>query len=89
MKIPGIDAKGIYKPIICNRCGETVLLKYFGTKYYDGGFSANYSFENWPEGWSHHDTTGTLCPDCEKIYHSTLQSFMDYREVKKDENSND
>lgn len=83
MKIPGIDGKEIYKPLICSRCGETVLLKYMGTKYYDGGYTTKYDFEKWPEGWEHHDTTGTLCPVCENIYQSTLQSFMDYKEERK------
>lgn len=80
MKIKGLDAKGIYKPLICNRCGETVFLKYIETKEFDGGFTKQQCFESWPNGWSHHDTTGTLCPVCEKIYQSTLKSFMDCTE---------
>ena len=80
MKIPGLDTNKVYSPLICNRCGETVLLKYLGTEYYDGGFTARQSFEKWPDGWSHHDTTGTLCPNCEKMYQELLQSFMDYKE---------
>lgn len=85
MKIPGIEDDVVYKAMVCQRCGEVIFRKYTNTNYLDGGFTQINNFTDKPKDWENHYGIGTLCPVCEKIYKSTLQSFMDYKEVKKDE----
>ena len=86
MKIKGIESDAIYKATVCARCGELLLRRYLGTEYLDGGFTQNDKFERKPDSWQYHDTTGTLCPDCEALYQSQLQSFLKYTVEAKNEN---
>lgn len=86
MKILGIEKDAVYKATVCNRCGEVFLRKYIRTDYLDGGFTKHDNFGENPKGWRYHDTTGTLCPDCEELYQSQLQAFMEYTEERENEN---
>lgn len=41
----------IGKLLSCDRCGETVFLKWEGMSEFDGGYSKIQHFEKTPEGW--------------------------------------
>ena len=41
----------IGKLLSCDRCGETIFLKWKGTRELDGGYSKVLDFEMPPKGW--------------------------------------
>lgn len=86
MKIPEIEQDAIYKATVCKRCGEVLLRKRIETEYLDGGFTTYEKFEDNPDGWKYHAETGDLCPECEALYQSRLQAFMEYAEECESEN---
>lgn len=65
MKVPKIKPDGIYKATVCQRCGEV----FFAEFIFD-------DFEKLPEGWTRHDETGYICPQCEKEYENLIANFM-------------
>lgn len=63
------------KLVICDRCGETVFLKYIKT---EGGsnYGSDYDvYDNLPEDWLHETGIGYLCPHCANEFRKWITHF--------------
>lgn len=69
------EVKG--KLITCNRCDETLFLKFLEHVDMDGGFSQGYNkYEDLPEDWLYESELGHLCPNCARDFRMFVTSFM-------------
>lgn len=66
----------IGKLLSCDRCGETIFLKWEGMSEFDGGYSKIQHFEKTPEGWGSVRDLGMLCPECRTEYENLVEKFM-------------
>lgn len=62
----------------CDRCGNSIFLKYIGTGEADGGYTRWDQFEPLPKDWSKHTGFGCLCPDCTSLLKKILIEFYGY-----------
>lgn len=60
----------------CRRCGRTIFLKHVGTGTADGGWTKWDNFEPLPDDWSKILNVGVLCPECVKIFRTTMIDFF-------------
>lgn len=67
----------IGKLLSCDRCGETIFLKWEGMSEFDGGYSKIQHFEKVPEGWTKNRDVGDLCPDCSELYQTMMHAFKE------------
>ena len=72
----------IGKMITCDRCGETIFLRWEGMSEFDGGYSKIQHFEKTPEGWGSVVGLGQLCPECHEEYDKLIKDFMEAANVK-------
>lgn len=71
------------KLVVCDRCGESVFVKYKGNKTFDGGYSSAPEFEPIPKDWGvcyplldKSQASKMLCPDCAKKWKSQMNAFF-------------
>ena len=65
------------KLLTCNRCGNTVFLKFLEKVDMDGGFSPSYDkYENKPKEWMWNSEIGDLCPKCAREFQLFILRFM-------------
>lgn len=81
MKADFVEKGKIYKVTKCDRCGETVFLRYLSTKELDGGFTKIDEFEKLPDGWKNFYEIGMLCPECSRKFDELRKGFMESEEV--------
>lgn len=66
------------KLITCDRCGETLFLKYTGevglSNYAGPGTRSTY--EDLPKTWMHNSGFGHLCPFCAGVFVRWLKEFF-------------
>ena len=72
----------IGKRLTCDRCGETIFLKWEGMSEFDGGYSKIQHFEKVPEGWGSVIDLGLLCPRCYVEYGNLIENFKEAANVK-------
>ena len=61
--------------VVCDRCGNTVFLKYLGDEARDGGYSRYRKYESLPEEWLYTTQMGYLCADCAKMFKAFVTEF--------------
>lgn len=63
--------------VTCDRCGETVFLKYLRSESRDGGFSPSANiYEDLPRNWLDISYFGNLCPSCASILKNMVAEYM-------------
>lgn len=67
--------------LICDRCRRVVFLKCTGEGETDGGYTRWNNFEPAPEGWELHHDVGLLCPECNSLWHDTVEAFKELRDA--------
>lgn len=72
----------IGKRLTCDRCGETIFLKWEGMSEFDGGYSKIQHFEKVPEGWGSVMGLGQLCPKCYGEYIKLIEDFKEAANVE-------
>lgn len=60
--------------LTCDRCGETIFLKYLGKGDADGGYTTWDKYEN-AEGWGY-EVRYNLCPKCMEEYKEMINDFF-------------
>ena len=60
--------------LTCDRCGETIFLKYLEKGYADGGYTTWDKYEN-AEGWGY-EVHYNLCPKCMEEYKEMINDFF-------------
>jgi len=66
------------KLITCDRCNESVFVKYNKSSFTDGGFTENENYDPTPEGWVFEPEIGHLCPVCHRVFKETMTKFLGY-----------
>ena len=71
-------AENIGKLITCDRCNESLFLRYTGTDHLDGGFTSVDKFEKKPDNWCHnYDLKMDLCPKCRIVFNDLIEKFKE------------
>lgn len=60
--------------LTCDRCGETIFLKYLGKGNADGGYTTWDKYED-AEEWGY-EVHSNLCPKCMKEYKEMINDFF-------------
>lgn len=65
------------KQITCDRCGESIFLKFLSCETSDGGYGYTYDkYEDEPKGWLYETQFGYLCPKCALEFKTFVTKFM-------------
>ncbi len=70
--------EAIGKLITCQRCNNTIFLKYTKSRHFDGGYTTVDDFEPLTEGWRQYidPFKGHLCPKCNEEYSKMVDVFF-------------
>ena len=67
------------KQLICDCCGAT----YFLVRIDQDSFTSDFTYEDVPEGWTHSNDFGDMCPNCSKIYAMKMRDMFGYDKLPK------
>lgn len=65
------------KRLTCDRCGQSIFLKYLGKGDADGGYTTYDRYEDIPDSWMYTTRMGYLCSDCADSFRTFVYQFMD------------
>lgn len=70
-----LENNGIYKVVMCDRCGKQIFRKFLKTEGIDGGWTKVDHFEPVPTTWGWHEGK-KFCPECTAEYEKLFDDFM-------------